>query len=226
MFLSGSTNRWDILKKNLSAKKALAPKELCITRWSSRIDAMRPLRHNLAEIIATLREIENSDNFQANVRHQAASIASKINFLFVCCVCVWSDILNQTNIVSKGLQSIQSNIQMAVKSIESLKDFLQNYNEYGCNKIHEEAVNICESIGIEPDFNDQRRSTANRSIISYRVDFQTKVFQPILQAITESIVERFESLEEYDKFFSFLYDYENFEEKKRNGSLLKSCKEL
>lgn len=97
------------------------------------IDAMKPLRHNLAEILTTLKEIENSDAFQANVKHQAGSIANKINFCFVCCVCVWYDMLNQTNIISKGLQSIKSNVQTAVKSIESLKDFLQSYSEYGCN---------------------------------------------------------------------------------------------
>lgn len=56
---------------------------------------MKPLRHNLAEILTTLKEIENSDAFQANVKHQAGSIANKINFCFVCCVCVWYDMLNQ-----------------------------------------------------------------------------------------------------------------------------------
>lgn len=53
-----------------------------------------------------------------------------------------------------------------------------------------------------------------------------KCNQPVQQAITESIVERFESLQKYGDLFPFLYDFENIEEGVRNGSLLKSCKEL
>ena len=47
VFLSGSTNRWDILKKHISR---LTVKPLSTTRWSSRIDAICPFRFQIAEI--------------------------------------------------------------------------------------------------------------------------------------------------------------------------------
>lgn len=95
VFLSASTNRWDVLKKHLSVGKALTPKPLCTTRWSSRADTMTPLRNNPGEIIAALREIENSDCFESNVQHEAGSIADKINFSFMCSVCLCTTFSNK-----------------------------------------------------------------------------------------------------------------------------------
>lgn len=56
VFLSASTTRWEILKKYLEAANAITPKPLCTTRWSSRVDAMKPLCRNPGEIIAALRD--------------------------------------------------------------------------------------------------------------------------------------------------------------------------
>lgn len=78
VFLSGSTNRWDVLKKHLGA--GLTPKPICTTRWSSRIDSMKPLRYNLGQIIAALNEIHDSDKFDENTRYEAGCISDKINY--------------------------------------------------------------------------------------------------------------------------------------------------
>lgn len=114
VFLSASTTRWDILKKNLQAAKSLTLKPLCTTRWSGRIDTVKPLHKNPGEIIGALREIENDDSFRPEVQLEAGSVVKKINYAFMCCVCVWFDVLSQTNLASKALQTIQSNIQTAV----------------------------------------------------------------------------------------------------------------
>lgn len=44
--------------------------------------------------------------------------------------------------------------------------------------------------------------------------------------ISKKNVNKCKSLQQYDALFSFLYDFENFEENKRNGSLLASCNQL
>lgn len=63
-FLSASTNRWDILKSNLSSSDSV-PKAICTTRWSSRIDAIKPLRQHLKQIIAALTEISGNSKFDS-----------------------------------------------------------------------------------------------------------------------------------------------------------------
>lgn len=109
---------------------------------------MKPLCKNSGEIIAALQEIENTDTFKADVCFEAGSLADKIDYVFICCACVWYDILCQTNIASKALQSIQSNVQTALISLESVLKFLLKYKDYGCEKVLQEAKDICEHISI------------------------------------------------------------------------------
>lgn len=224
VFLSASTNRWDILRKHLSTAKALTPKPLCTTRWSSRTDAVKPLCKNPGQIIAALREIENTDSFKPDVRHDAGSIADKINFSFMCSVCLWYDILNQVNIASKALQTIQANVQTAVTCLESTKQFLLSYNERCCEKVIAESSEICEQIGIEAEFDVQKRTA--RANISSEEDFQTKICIPIIQNAILTIDDRFKQLHAHNELFSFLYDIENYDLNRRNGNLLKACKKL
>lgn len=118
-FLSGSSNRWDIMKSHITTASTLAPKNLCPTRWSNRIAAIKPLRLNLGNIIAALNEIENSSAFKDTVCHEAGAIVDKIDYQFVCAVCVWYDILSQVNIATKVLQTIDSDLQAAVLCLGS-----------------------------------------------------------------------------------------------------------
>lgn len=146
VFLSASTNRWDLLKNHLTSVKALITKPLSTTRWSIRIHTMKPIHKHPGKIIAALKEIENSDCFKSEVRIEAGSISRKIYYVFICCACLWHEILSQTNIASKALQSIQSNLQAAVTCLESVMNFLPKYAEYGCEKVLREARDICEQL--------------------------------------------------------------------------------
>lgn len=65
VFLSGSTGRWDILRKHLENRSNLTPKPICTTRWPSRIDAVKPLRNNADKIIDALKEISTFEKVDA-----------------------------------------------------------------------------------------------------------------------------------------------------------------
>lgn len=142
--------------------------------------------------------------------------------MIICCACVWYDILCQTNIASKALQSIQSNVQTALISLEGILKFFLKYKDYGCEKVLQEAKDICEHISIEPKFDDQKRPAA-RSTVTNEEEFRRKYFLPIIESATGSITERFEALKQHSELFSFLYDFENYEKNRIDGSLLKSC---
>ncbi|XP_055306523.1 uncharacterized protein LOC129570827 [Sitodiplosis mosellana] len=225
VFLSAATNRWDVLKKHLIPAKAKTPKPLCTTRWSSRINAIKPLCKNSGEIIAALREIEDTESFNKDVRFEAGTLADKIDFIFICCTCFRYDILSHTNIASKALQTIQSNVQTALTSLESVMNFLESYKENGCEKVLNEATEICERISIEDEFDHQKRR-AGRTTVTNAEEFETKVFLPIIESATDSVTDRFKALKQHSELFSFLYDFENYEANRNNGSLQKSCKKL
>lgn len=224
VFLSASTSRWDILKNHLAPAKATTPKPLCTTRWSSRIDAMKPLCKNPGEITAALRKIEDTDSFKPDVRFEAGSLADKIDYSFICCACFWYDILSQTNIASKALQSIKSNIQAALISVESVTNFLLNYEQDSCD-IFQKAADICESISIESKFESQKRPAA-RTTVTSEDEFRANVIMPVIKSAVDSITDRFKALQKYNELFSFLYDFANYETNRRSGSLLQSCKKL
>ena len=65
------------------------------------------------------------------MRKEEASRSLKIDYVFLCCVSVWHDILFQINIASQAFQSMTSNVQTATLTLENLLAFLQNYEKNG-----------------------------------------------------------------------------------------------
>lgn len=164
-----------------------------MTRWSSRIDAIKPLRRNIDKILAALKEISNKESFEELVRLEAESIVNKIDYKFICCVCAWYEILIKVNMASKALQSIQSDVQAAVTSLASVKQFLDDFSETGYEKVIEDANEMCEKLEIEPEFTVNRKRRADQRPDVPEEQFQ-RIFSSIIEKATDSIVERFESL--------------------------------
>ncbi|XP_055307248.1 uncharacterized protein LOC129571476, partial [Sitodiplosis mosellana] len=92
-------------------------------------------------------------------------------------------------------------------------------------KVLNEATEICERISIEVEFDHQKRRAA-RTTVTNAEEFETKVFLPIIESATDSVTDRFKALKQHSELFSFLYDFENYEANRNNGSLQKSCKKL
>lgn len=229
-FLSGSSNRWDVLKSHLGktelGQTELTPKDTNPTRWSGRVEAIKPLKLNANKIHAALKEIENSQLFDTNVRFTAGTIAEKMNFEFILSVCIWYDILTKVNVASKALQSITSNLQAAMICLENVATFLEEYKLNGYERARQDAEEICKSLGVEVVFIETRKRNANREIIDAEENFQNDFFSYILEVSLNSVTERFEAMKNHDKLFSFLYDFPNMEENERSGNLLQSCKRL
>jgi len=85
-FFSASTQRWDVFRKYV---KNLTVKPLSATRWSSRIDAIRPIRFQTAEIYDALEEISEDTSLTSvtgvRSRSEAKGITEKlISFKFLC----------------------------------------------------------------------------------------------------------------------------------------------
>lgn len=199
MFLSGATNRWDVLKKHLAPTKAKIPKPLCTLRWSSRVNAVKPLCKNPGAIIAALKEIRESDSYNAIVRLEAGSLVDKIDFAYICSSVLWYDILSHVNIASKSLQSVKSNIQTALLvSLESVLAFLLKYNENGFEKVLAEAIEVCQLKSIETKFDEQQRISAGRITVRDEVEFEKKVFSPIIESAINSITQRSEGKSDID----------------------------
>lgn len=102
------------------------------TWWSSRIDAIRPIKFQTAEIYDALEEISEDTSLTSvtgvRSRSEAKGIAEKlISFKFLCSLVIWYDLLCEINVTSKLLQSISLNIIESITQITNTKIFLEKY---------------------------------------------------------------------------------------------------
>ena len=96
-FLSGSIQRWAVLKKHL--EKDLTVKPLSERRWESRIDTIKPLHHDPGKIYDALYEISEDESFDAHVRCEAESLTRKVQTFSFCSTVLLHKILHQIDLV-------------------------------------------------------------------------------------------------------------------------------
>lgn len=102
-----------------------------------------------------------------------------------------------------------------------------DYSEFGFERVLLAAKEICEPLGIESEFAGHRIRRADRQSSASADQFKEKKFTPIVAVASNKIEERFETLHKHNTFFfSFLYNFKKYEEKRRVGSLLAACKNL
>lgn len=153
-FFSNSVKRWELLNESPVSKITL--KRLNPTRWSSRNDSMDEVRFNFKDILKALIDIilksKNSEE-----KSEAIGLKKKIeNFEFLFLIILFSKILHSINIVSKLLQSKNSNIGQASNlfknAYEELCKLRQKYDE-----IRREASDLAANWRIDPIFVQKRQ---------------------------------------------------------------------
>lgn len=235
VFFSSSTKRWSIICKHLPDIKL---KALSATRWSSRIDAIKPLRYHIDKIFDALLEIsENSSEWDCATTHKAHSLALNVqNYKFICSVVIWFDVLNEINSLSKMMQSPTMNTQVCINLLNNLIDKFTEYRtDEHFEMVLQEATKVAHKLNVEADFPpintlrprrkpkqfqyEQRDEVLLDPKINYKVEF----FFRILDQTLTSLKNRFEELKTLDDVFGFfsskLFSYPKDE-------LMKHCKDL
>lgn len=235
-FISGSTNRWDVLKKHVSK---LTAKPLPDTRWPSRIDAVRIFRFHIGEINETLLEIADDFTFAAAARSEAASLAEEIySFKFLCFIVIWFNILQCINAASELLQTQTRCLPEVTDLLKERKQFLVAYrSDEGFEKVLNEARQLASEVEIDPVISEaivgnQKKRKAqffNKRHADLTEDpeeqFKLGVFYMVLDVAIKTVGERFRQIQLHSCYFQFLYDIE-----KLNGvpnqDLRKWCMDL
>ncbi|XP_074314516.1 uncharacterized protein LOC141649734 [Silene latifolia] len=185
---------WEILKNN-ATKFTL--KQHSSTGWESRVDSVKAIRFQIAEVCDALLQVGETDN-DNKIRSEAKSLAMNElgDFEFLVAIVIWYEILYRINFVSKQLQSKNMILDVAIDDIKKLVLFFEDYRESGFN----DAVNIAREIAIE-----------------LNVD---PVF-PKKRLLVRSLRKRFEQYEEFQNIFGILFSSSKLHT--LDNAELKSC---
>uniref|UniRef100_A0A3Q1FCV8 TTF-type domain-containing protein n=1 Tax=Acanthochromis polyacanthus TaxID=80966 RepID=A0A3Q1FCV8_9TELE len=192
---SGSHQRWSILKENVS----VTLKTWSETRWESRIKSIEPLRCQAGKVRDALVNIWKKANNNI-VEIEAHSLAEEIgSFRFQICCVVWYDILVMTNTVSKLLQSVNMQLDVALNLIQTTKDNLISYRTHGFLDAQATAKEICEQMNTETGSDEPIQDAMKRLEVSF--------FNAVVDCAIHSLEDRFQSLKDVSNNFGILLDF-------------------
>ncbi|GJS04872.1 zinc finger MYM-type protein 1-like protein [Tanacetum coccineum] len=211
---ANSSKRWLILKNNV---KGLTLKPLSITRWESRVESVKAIRFQLLEIREALLQVADTDN-DSKIKSESKSLATNEvgDFEFLVSTVIWYDILSVVNLVSKKLQSDDMLIDVAVKEVEKLIAFFEEFRDTGFDKAINVAKEIAIEMDIDPVFRQKRVIRRKRQFDENYVDeettysveeaFKVQYFLYIVDQALGSLRTRFEQYKEYERVFGFLFN--------------------
>ncbi|KAK4885651.1 hypothetical protein RN001_001922 [Aquatica leii] len=208
--------RWEVLKKHISQ---LTLKPLSATRWSSRLDALKPLRFQIGEIYDALFEIIEDKNRDTETKVKARGLAKNINnYKFICGLILRHDVLYEINSVSKLLQSVTVNLSDCVNMLSETIQHLKSYRLSGYDQMKITANEIAESLKCATEFptESEVRPRRKKRLFDYEksddeplseeTKFKIHFFNYILDITINSLNERFTLLNTHSSHFQFLYD--------------------
>ena len=196
---SSSPQRWEILKQHLPVSLHSISK----TRWSARIDGVKPVAHHLSSLRKALCELE-SINLTALARTELRSIEKYISkFEFILMSNIWIKLLtmiHQTNLV---IETRNTTLDAERDNIQSLANDIQKIREQW-NTILNESKLVADNIEISSEFTTGRKFPTQFDVEQY---YRENVFFVIIDSIQSGLIRRFESLQLICTLFGFLWQF-------------------
>ncbi|KAJ1254500.1 hypothetical protein BS78_K048800 [Paspalum vaginatum] len=227
---ANSTKKWNILKDNI---EGLTLKPVSATRWESRVESVKAIRFQCANIQEALLQVSDSDN-DPLTSSEAKSLATNElgEFEFILALVIWYDILYHVNLVSKDLQSKDMLIDDAIEKVQGLLSFFNQYRETGFSNALEAAKEVALDIDIGTTFRKKRQikrkrhfdenpDDTNAATQSEEESFRINYFIPIVDQAISSLTRRFEQYQGYQKIFGFLFTSDALQS--LDNKSLKSC---
>lgn len=202
-FIGASSKRYGIFEQiwvkmgNKTGPKTL--KSLSDTRWSCRLDALNSVLLNFTVIVNTLEDISEKDTINGS---DASSLLFSItNFEFVFCIVFLNDVMQETQILSKYLQSPNTNYAsvstMTQQTVASLNDYRSNS---AFNKTWDKAIEITRKNSIGSPKLPRKRTVPlklgggqiiSSNIRSVQDMYKINIYNVVLDIIINEIEDRF-----------------------------------
>ncbi|XP_074368878.1 uncharacterized protein LOC141708906 [Apium graveolens] len=229
---SSSTQRWEILKKFVNG---LTLKPLCATRWESHIESVRAVRFQTSKLRDALVHLSNVTQ-DSMIRCEARSLVENEieSFEFLFSMCIWFNLLNIINAVSKFLQLEDIDIDIALSRLEELINLFNEFRETGYDSCKKEAKELALELDVEPVFPEKQKirrlvhfddlgvtAADDDQNLSDEQKFRRYYFLYIVDQGVFQLKERFKQFQDYKKKFGFLFNLKEHLSGDDEG--LKSC---
>ena len=109
-----------------------------------------------------LTEISTDSSFNAETLCGAKELIKQLDFVFLCLLDLWYQILSLIDRENQSLQSKNISVDTASKNLSGLVKSIQNMKEQGIDNIISASKVMTNTIGIHPDFADKRKRKAKR----------------------------------------------------------------
>ena len=214
-FFSASPRRWEVLKKHLGNYSL---HNISKTRWSARLDSVKPIALHLKSLINALKEID-SKYLPADAKIQIPILQKYLSkFEFIIMSTIWLKVLtliHQTNLIIESRKATldveQDNIKNLIESIQQVK------NDW--ELILNESIKRAEENEINPEFETNRRLKNQKEAEQY---FRVHVFHEIVNSILKGLSQRFQSIFSVCNTFAVLWKFDKLE----NEEIIKQGKVL
>lgn len=210
-----STKKWQILKDNISG---LTLKSVSATRWESRIESVKAIRFQCADIREAILQVSDIDNDPGSSSEAKGLANNKLGeFEFIVAIVIWYEVLYAVNLVSKHLQAKDMLIDDAIEKVQGLISFFKGYRETGFLDALETAKGIALGMDIGTSFRKKRIIKRKRQFDenphdttmatqSAEESFRISYFIPLVDQAIASLTRRFEQYQDYQKNFGFLFN--------------------
>ena len=231
-FMSGSPQRWEILLECIPCSLHGQSH----TRWSERIDAVRPVAAHLPGILQAIESVSKF-NLSPEAKVTVDGLHDYFNsFPAVIMSAIWIKVLLAIDRRNKVLQARKATIDVEVKNLDSLIDDLKLIRN-SWRDILTESKRVAESMDISPSFPEKRRRKRRRffdepenKVIQpstssdetpEEIEFRQTVFYNLIDKVITGITERFTAARDINILFSFLWSYPHIDSTELKSSAQK-----
>ncbi|XP_065684242.1 uncharacterized protein LOC136096651 [Hydra vulgaris] len=190
------------------------------TRWSARVDCIKPFATHLPGIIKSVADIRNLNLSIENCADLNGIISYMESFECILMSAIWFKVLTAINYTNLVLQARNATLDVEVTNIKRLIDELKTLRDKW-DSIMVESKLVANTLNISLELPEPRRKIRKRfadetpdeiSLSNSENNFKQNVFYILLDCIIGNISRRYEAAYEIDETFNFLWKYNHYEE--------------
>jgi len=128
------------------------------TRWSARVEAVKPIHDQLKYFIELLENIAEDQDESSDKRSNATQLLHRVlTFEFVVLLRFWNTVLGKIDRVQKRLQDHTMNFHNAAQDIQALHEYCLENSDVLCKNSLEETKELCTICDIRVERRQRRK---------------------------------------------------------------------